>query len=222
MSVVRRIGLTPEREWTLVRLLQLCMLGIFLLGLVNRDPGIMVNAGAGLLVSLLPAALERNYGFTVDVGLVLWIAVAMFLHAFGTVPLPGLDFSTLYGGTWWWDHLTHALSASLVVGVAYTGARALDEHSEAIALPPRFLALYLLVFVLAFGVVWELLEFYISVASGVIGGEAVLTQYGLEDTVLDIVYDSVGGLVVAVVGTAHLTGVVDQLAARLDERAANR
>jgi hypothetical protein len=70
-------------------------------------------------------------------------------------------------------------------------------------------------FVMAFGVVWELLEFYIGVVSGVVGMTTVLTQYGLGDSVLDLVYNSVGGIVVAVLGTAHLTDVSDQLAARL-------
>mgnify|MGYP006876394582 CR=1 FL=1 len=114
------------------------------------------------------------------------------------------------------------LSASLVGGVAYTAARALEEHSGAIHFPSRFLFTYLLVFVLAFGVLWELLEFYISLASGVIAGEAILTQYGLNDSVLDLVYDTVGGLLVALFGTAHLTGTVDQLTDRLDEWATDQ
>jgi uncharacterized membrane protein YjdF len=142
----------------------------------------------------------------------------MFLHALGTLPLPGLNLSTLYGSTWWWDHMTHALSSSLVAGVAYAVVRALDEHSDAIHLPARFMAVYLLVFVMAFGVLWELLEFYISVAAALLGSESILTQYGLDDTVLDLFYNTMGGIVVALFGTVHLTGVADQLAAHFDSR----
>lgn len=218
MSLARRVGLTPARQGALVRVLQVVMVGILTIGLWLGNGGVVINAGVGLVVTLLPASLERNYQFTMNVGLVLWITVAMFLHALGTLPLPGLNLSTLYGSTWWWDHMTHALSSSLVAGVAYAVVRALDEHSDAIHLPARFMAVYLLVFVMAFGVLWELLEFYISVAAALLGSESILTQYGLDDTVLDLFYNTMGGIVVALFGTVHLTGVADQLAARFDSR----
>ncbi|WP_435364220.1 hypothetical protein [Haloarchaeobius sp. DYHT-AS-18] len=219
MSVARRVGLTPDRQVTLVHALQAVMFGILSVGVWLGNAGVAINAAVGLLVTLLPAYLERNYKFTMSVGLVLWITVAMFLHALGTLPLPGADLATLYGSTWWWDHMTHALSSSLVAGVAYAVARALEEHTDAIVLPPRFLFVYLLVFVMAFGVVWELIEFYISVVAQLLGSGSILTQYGLDDTVLDLTYNTLGGLLVALFGTAHLTGVADELAGRLGGQA---
>jgi uncharacterized membrane protein YjdF len=80
----------------------------------------------------------------------------------------------------------------------------------------------MLLFVLAFGAIWELLEFYISVVSGLLGADTVLTQYGLEDTILDLFYNSLGGLLVAIFGAATLSPVADQLRDRLDERANGR
>lgn len=222
MSLARRVGLTPARQGALVRVLQVVMVGILTIGLWLGNGGVVINAGVGLVVTLLPASLERNYQFTMNVGLVLWITVAMFLHALGTLPLPGLNLSTLYGSTWWWDHMTHALSSSLVAGVAYAVVRALDEHSDAIHLPARFMAVYLLVFVMAFGVLWELLEFYLGLVGRLLATGAILTQYGLTDTVLDLVYNTVGGLLVALFGTFRLTGVAEELAARLDRRSEGR
>jgi hypothetical protein len=198
------------------------MVGILAVGAWLGNLGVVVNAGVGLLVTLLPAYLERNYQFTMAVGLVLWLTVAMFLHALGTLPLPTLDFLSLYKTTWWWDHMTHALSSSLVVGAGYAVVRALDEHSEAISLPPRFVFVYLLVFVMAFGVLWELLEFYLGLVGRLLATGAILTQYGLTDTVLDLVYNTVGGLLVALFGTFRLTGVAEELAARLDRRSEGR
>lgn len=214
--------ITEQRQRQLVYLLQAAMVGILVAGLVTGNAGVIVNAGIGLLVTFLPAYLERNYTFTMHVGIVLWITVAMFLHAFGTLPLPMLDFLSPYSATWWWDHMTHALSSSLVAGVAYATVVALDEHSEFVHMPPAFLFGFMLMFVLAFGVVWELLEFYISVVATLVGTETVLTQYGLEDTVLDMFYNSIGGLLVAIFGSAHLSGVSSELAEKLDLRSANR
>jgi len=222
MSFQNRVHLSGRTRAGLVRFLQAVMVAILGIGLYTGNAGIAVNAAVGLLVTQLPAVLERRYQITMNVGLVLWITLAMFLHALGTVPLLGPDFATLYGSTWWWDHMTHALSSSLVVGSAYALTRALQEHTEYIHIGPKFTFAYLLVFVMAFGVFWELLEFYIAVGAELFGVPKVLTQYGLEDTVLDLVYNTIGGLLVAIFGTTYLTGVADQLRARLDSRAANR
>jgi hypothetical protein len=222
MSVVRRIGLTQPRQVQLVRVLQGVMLLILLIGIWQFNMGIIMNAAVGLGVTFLPAYFERSFRFTLGIGITLWITAAMFLHALGTVPLPFLDFLSPYGATWWWDHMTHALSSSLVAGVAYAIVRALDEHTEFIHMPPAFLFVFMLMFVLAFGVVWELIEFYISVVSSLLGAASVLTQYGLEDTVLDLFYNSIGGVLVAIFGAAHLSGVAGQLSDRLDERSDRR
>lgn len=222
MIVGERLGLSTRAAGLLVRVLQLLMVAILTVGLYYGNAGVTVNAGVGLLVTFLPGILERNYAFTMDLGIVLWIAVAMFLHALGTLPLPGLGFLSPYEGLWWWDHVTHALSSSLVAGAAYAFTRALEEHSEYISMPPGFTFVYLLVFVMAFGVLWELLEFYIAVVSQALGSEEVLTQYGLGDTVLDLMYNALGGAIVAVFGTARLTGLSNQLAMRLGGQSTDR
>jgi len=222
MSFQNRVHLSERTQTGLVRFLQAVMVAILGIGLYTGNAGIAVNAAVGLLVTQLPAVLERRYQITMNVGLVLWITLAMFLHALGTVPLLGSDVATLYGSTWWWDHMTHALSSSLVVGSAYALTRALQEHTEYIHIGPKFTFAYLLVFVMAFGVFWELIEFYIAVGAEVLGVPQVLTQYGLEDTLFDLVYNTMGGLLVAIFGTTYLTGLSDQLRDRLDSRSANR
>ena len=215
VTIRERLRLGPERTVLLVRLLQLVILAILVAGLWLKSLGVAINAAIGLLVTQLPALFERRYQFTMDAGLVLWITVPMLLHALGTLPLPGLDFMTPYRAVWWWDHMTHLFSSSLVAGVGYATARALDVHTDTVHFPPKFMFAYLLLFMMAFGVIWELLEFYVSVTSRLLGIPGILTQYGIDDTILDLVYDMVGGLLAAVFGTAHLTGVSDELAERL-------
>jgi len=78
---------------------------------------------------------------------------------------------------------------------------------------------FILMFVLAFGVAWEVLEFTITLAAEATGNATILTQFGLGDTMLDLVFDTIGAVVVAVWGTAHLTGVVGVVEGWLEERA---
>src|SRR6056297_3178253 len=183
--------------------MEIGLVGLFFIGLDRGNVGIAVNASIAFAITFLPAILERDYDIPMDAGLTLWITAAVFLHALGTLG-PYRD-PTL----WWWDHMTHALSSSLVAAIGYATTRALDEHTEDIYLPPRFTFVFILLFVVAFGG---------GGLASVMGSAKILTQFGLEDTMKDLLFDTVGGLLVAVWGTAYLSDVVGALTDRLDRR----
>ena len=220
MSYRDRLAVGARWQLRLTRGLQVAMVGLFAVGLVTKNAGVVVNAAAAFGVSLLPATLERDYDIPLNAGLTLWITTAVFLHALGAVVVPVAGVN-VYSFVPWWDHLTHTLSSSIVAAVGYTTARAFDEHSEMVRLPPQFTFAFILVVVLAFGVFWEVIEFTIAELAALTGGKAVLTQYGLRDTMLDLVFDTVGAVVVAVWGTAYLTDAVGAVTDRLEERGAD-
>jgi len=212
------LGISDRRQRQATRAMELLLVVIFVLGLLTGNTGVLVNTGIGLLVAQLPALLERDYGIVLDPALTLWMTTAIFLHAVGVIGLPWSE-ANFYVSIWWWDHLTHALSSSIVAAVGYTTVRALDRHSAELYLPPRFMFVFILLFVLAFGVAWEVLEFSITLAAELFGSDTVLTQFGLGDTMLDLVFDTIGAVVVAVWGTAHLTDVISMVEGWLDGRA---
>lgn len=189
------------------RALQLLLAGLVGYGLVARQPKAIVNGSVALLVTFLPAFLKRRYDLPIDPWLGLWIATAVFLHTLGS--------AGLYGRIRWWDHLTHATSASLVAGVGYTAVRAVDLHTDEIHLPSRFAFVYIVLVVLAFGVVWELFEFGLDALAAATGLTMPLAQHGLDDTVRDLLFNSLGALVVGAFGQVHLTGVAETVRTRL-------
>jgi hypothetical protein len=201
--------------------MEIALVGILLVGLYRGSQAIVVNTGVALAVTQLPPLLERDLEIPMDPALTLWITTAVFLHGLGTVGLPWTDLS-FYQSIWWWDHLTHGLSASIVAAVGYATARSFDEHADGVYLPPKFMFVFILLFVLAFGVLWEVLEFLLAEASALFGTGSVLTQYGLEDTMLDLVFDTVGAVIVAAWGTAHLSDVMGALNERIGEWLATR
>ena len=207
-----RPSLRTQRRLT--RAMQLLLAGIVVYGAAFGQPKAITNGGLGLLVTFVPAALERNYDIPLDPWLGVWITSAVLLHTLGS--------AWFYAQIGWWDHLTHALSASLVAGAGYTTLRAVDLHSDAIRIPARFAFVFIIVVVLAFAVVWELFEFGLDIVADETGIEMPLAQFGLEDTVADLLYNSVGALIVALFGQAHLTGVAERvregLYGALDER----
>lgn len=199
MTLLPRPSVRNQRRLT--RLMQLVLLGIVAYGVVFGRPKSITNGAIALSITVLPAVLERRYDFPLDPWLGLWITLAVFLHSLGS--------AWLYVQIGWWDHLTHATSASLVAGVGYTFARAVDIHSDEIYFPHRFFFAYVLVVVLSFGVVWELMEFLLDVTAAATGIEMPLSQHGLDDTVRDLMFNSVGALLTAALGQAYLSDVAE-------------
>ncbi|EMA13087.1 hypothetical protein [Haloarcula marismortui] len=217
MRVRDRFSISTATQQRLSRSLSLALIGLFAVGIERGNVGIIVNSGVAILVTQLPALLERDYGIALDPALTLWITSAAFFHALGTVGLPGAE-ENFYVTIWWWDHFTHALSSSVVAAVGYTTVRALDEHTDEISIPSRFMFVFLLLFVMAFGVLWEVIEFSITLAASATGNDTILTQFGLTDTMLDLVFDTIGAIIVAIWGTAHLTDVVGHVETLLNRQ----
>ncbi len=218
MRVRDYLGISGHSQRYLARGMQLTLFGLLFVALERQSPNLLVTTGTGLAVTFLPGLLERDLGLPMDAGLTLWITTAAFLHTVGVAGIPGTGTS-LYAGIPYYDHVTHALSASVVTGVGYATVRALDEHSEGIDLPRRFMFAFLVVFVVAFGVIWEVIEFGIAVLSSAAGLTSTgFTQHGLDDTLLDLVFNTIGGVFVALWGTVYLTGFSDALRERLEAR----
>lgn len=182
--------------------LQLLLVGIAAVGYRGDDLGVTLNALGALAITLLPALLERDRRFRMHPALVLWMTVAVVVHTVGVLGA--------YEAVLWFDDVAHATSASVVAAVGYASARSLDVHSEHLRLTPWFSVLYLLAFVMAAGVVWELLEYAVDSGTAALGPTGTTLQTDLDDTVTDLVYDTVGALVVALFGTAHLTDLVGE------------
>ncbi|WP_327051193.1 hypothetical protein [Halomicrococcus gelatinilyticus] len=198
MTVGDSLGLSDSRERHIVRALQLVLVGLLFFGVVTVQVEVVASVGLALGVTLLPALLRREYGYAMDPGLVLWITVAMVLHVAGSL--------RLYAQYQWYDEITHAVSATLIAGVGYAAFRALELHSDDIDVPSEFRAVFVVVFVLAAGVLWEVLEY-------VLGG--LVTVYGIDDIVTDFVFNAVGAAIVAVWGTGYVSRLVGFFGDRL-------
>ncbi|MFC7186095.1 hypothetical protein [Halorubrum yunnanense] len=196
-----RPSLRTQRRLT--RGMQVLLAGIVVYGAAFGHPKAITNGGLGLFVTFVPALLERNYDIPLDPWLGVWITTAVLLHTVGS--------AGFYARVPWWDHLTHALSATLIAGAGYTTLRAVDLHNDDIHIPSRFAFVFIFVVVLAFGVVWELFEFGLDILADETGIEMPLAQFGLDDTVADLTYNSVGALLVALFGQAHLAGVAERV-----------
>jgi hypothetical protein len=205
----------PDRYGrVLSRLLQIAISYIFVFGVWSGNLSVVVNGGLALAVTFLPALMERDYRISMNPWLIAFITGTLLLHTLGMVGL--------YNGVWWFDHLTHTLSASIVAGVSYAIVRAVEEYSEAVTLTPGFLFVFTLIVTLALGVLWEILEFSMRHLAQSTDLTPVLIQYGLSDTLGDLLFNLIGALLIAIFGTGIYDDIAKKITSRLEEYTPHR
>lgn len=97
----------------------------------------------------------------------------------------------------------------------YASFRAFELHSDELSVPSEFRAAFILVFVLAAGVVWEILEFASGGIASITGVRAPLAVMGIDDIVTDLIFNTVGAVIVALWGTGYVDGFVTFFRRRL-------
>ena len=155
---------------------------VFLLGFRWRNPGAIVNAVLAFGGTYVPDIVERAFDVEFHPWQRAYVGAAMFTHAWGMLGP--------YDDVWWWDHLTHTLSASVLGGFVFVSARrrGLDPR-------PRVLAT-----VVGLGLLWELLEYAIHATADRLGLEPILVFYDRADTYGDLAFNVVGAVLVLVLG----------------------
>jgi len=173
-------------------MMQAGIIAVAIAGVLTKNYTWVPAALISFFVSEVPSILGRDLKIVLPVELNFWIVLALFAHVVG-------GFTGFYDSVPGWDHLTHAMSASLVAALGFVTVVVLDKYSESIYLPRTFLAVFIVMFTMAIGVIWELTEFMNDELTG------SQLQYSLSDSMLDLLFDAFGGFIVAAAGTRYLT-----------------
>jgi hypothetical protein len=188
----------------LADVLQASLLVLTLYGVYVGSYDLVVNGALAYGATLVPMLIKRRYDYRIDPRLVLWITVAALLHTLGFLG----PYGTETGIVSYYDHLTHMLSAAFLAGIGHAFLSALDVRSDQINLGEDFRSLFTVVFILATGVAWEIAEFAAGPVGSFITGKEILTQYGIEDIVLDLFFNTVAAVLVALWGLGYFVDFV--------------
>ena len=191
-----------------LQILLLCLIGY---GALLGNGGLLVNGVLALPIVFLPAVLEWRYDHHVDSQVSVWITVAAVVHVAGF-----LGPYDAQSGIWqWYDQVAHAISASFVAGVGYALIVALDRSSTRADFPEEFRFVFTVCFILAFGVAWEIVEFGAGGLASMLGSESALIQYGLDDIVYDLAFNTLAAAVVALFGTRYFRDITTIVTGRI-------
>jgi len=171
--------------------LRYAIVAVFVVGIRQRNPGAVVNAVFAYLGTYVPDVAERAAAVEFRSWQRVYVATAMLLHAIGMLG----PYDDIRG----WDHVTHTLSASIVGGATFVSAKRRGKD-------PRPLTL---VSVITLGVIWEIIEYLIHATANRLGVDPILVFYSRKDTVLDLVFNLVGALLVILFGNRYLTNLLE-------------
>lgn len=177
----------------LLGMLVTALAGTALVAVWRRDPAAGVNALVALSVSLLSIVAAAGFQLpwqssSLTLSLPVWVTVAGLLHSVGMLGP--------YESVWWWDHLTHTLSAALVAALLYAALIVVADGSTTLMLSSSGIAVLTTVATFAAGVFWELVELVARALGERYGVEPVLVHYGWEDSGYDLLFDTVGAVLI--------------------------
>lgn len=144
--------------------------------------------------TLLPYALGRRFHVPLPPQMEL-LAVLFVYASLGLGEVHGY-----YERFWWWDALLHTGSGMLLGIFGFLLVHVMNEHERiAMHLKPGFVALFAFMFAVGLGALWEIFEFAADSAFGL-----NMQKSGLVDTMWDLIVDTVGALVISLLGWRDL------------------
>lgn len=153
-----------------------------------------------LLLTLLPAFMARRVRIVIpaefELLTIAFIFAALFLG----------ETRDYYGRFWWWDIALHTTSGGLLGILGVLLVYVLNETPRIdLHMRPGFVAFFAFCFAVTVGALWEIFEFAMDQLFGMNMQKPMLGDpSGLTDTMWDLIVDTLGALVVSLVGYLYM------------------
>ena len=176
-----------------------------------------------LVVEVMIAVWEHQWlTAVITIGIVVLTLVPFFLEKFLRVYIPpefvllaiAFVFASLFLGEirgyytrfWWWDILLHSGSGFLLGIIGFLLVHLLNETEEiGVHMRPGFVAFFAFMFAVGIGALWEIFEFSMdSLFNLDMQKEMLGDPSGLTDTMWDLIVDTLGALVIAILGYGYV------------------
>lgn len=147
-----------------------------------------------IVVTLLPLIFGRRFDVHIppefELLTVLFVYASLFLG----------EVHGYYIKYWWWDAVLHTGSGFLLGVLGFLLVYVLNERPDVdLHMRPRFVALFAFMFAVGIGALWEIFEFAMDQSFGM-----NMQKSGLIDTMWDLIVDTIGAAVIALLGWIYL------------------
>ncbi len=182
------------RQNYVVYLIWMFLAGEMLVSLWLTQWSVAFVAAFTLGLSLLPALFAERFG----VRLPMTFAALVVVFLFATLFLG--EIGDFYERFWWWDVLLHSGSA---IGLGLIGFVLVFMlfQGDRFAAPPLALAVLSFCIAVSMGALWEIFEYSMDQIFGL-----NMQKSGLEDTMWDLIVNTIGASIGAIAGYNYLRG----------------
>jgi uncharacterized membrane protein YjdF len=153
-----------------------------------------------IAITFIPLLFERRFRINIPPELQLAAIGFVFASLFlGEIR----DYYTRF---WWWDILLHTMSGFLLGILGFLLVHIMNEAEKInVHMKPGFVAFFAFMFALGVGALWEIFEFSMDILFGMNMQKPMLGDpSGLTDTMCDLIVDTLGALVISVMGWRYL------------------
>ena len=147
-------------------------------------------------LSFIPTLVHRKMHIVVPWEITFLIALTLFLHIGGYSYHWYLD---LYP---WYDKFTHLIASMTIALLGFLAVLIIMRVSNGLQFERWHIFFFIVIFTLAFGAIWEIWEFTLDTLAS-----SYLTkplQHSNTDTMIDLITDLCGGMIIAILGTFYL------------------
>src|SRR3990167_2647613 len=184
--------------------LRFVMLATFGYVIYQGDYLFALTSLLAIFLSCAPMLLNRSLKISLPWEINFLITFVLFLHVtLGEV----LEFYDLY---YFWDKFMHLLGTA-IIGILGFMAVYSFHYAGKIRLSLPLICLFTVIFSMAVGTAWEIGEFFTDLFLG------RNTQYGLDNTMWDMVNNTAAGLVVGIGGMFYVRYVEGHSRKRLQQ-----
>ncbi|MBT3583205.1 hypothetical protein HN924_00585 [Candidatus Woesearchaeota archaeon] len=187
--------LEKDTEISVSWILKIIMLvsGIYLL-FWQQEYYWAVNCFISFTLAIIPSVFAKSHKVNLPWGIDLFITITLLTNVLGYV----LNF---YATLWWWDIIVHGTAGMLVALLAFSIVFILNYHTTKVKIDIRMMFLFIIFFTIAMGALMEVWEWTIDlIVFGRIVEQSNPLLTPLNDTMKDIVVDTIGGIIVAFIG----------------------
>lgn len=177
--------------------LKLILLGLFIFSTFYRQFPINIAVLVAVFLSFSPAFVERSYKYHFPIELDAVVTFAILLDSMGRV-------FNFYGQFDWFDQITHFMGTATISLTAFYIMFSF-LYLKKIKLPPWAIALFTFCIAMTIGALWEIGEWQFDRLTG-----GTYNTYRDEpNSIRDMKWDVIGGIVVAILGNFYIKGRLD-------------
>ena len=161
---------------------------LLILMAVSRGMGTWVFGGIiALLLCMVPTIINWKWKDTVPMAIDILVTLALLIHIGGEV-------SAAYFILPHYDTVAHFTSSLLIACIAFVAIYSLDRYWGGLSMDIYVMAFFVVIMAMALGVAWEFTEWASDLYTG------SWAQRGNQDTMGDLLIDTLGGILMALIG----------------------